>query len=64
MLPIQPYQQADVNTREVYEFKFYRPIDNTFGRLSIAAQTEWTALMQFNKLDGLIFKGQQLTKFI
>jgi hypothetical protein len=64
MLPIQPYQQADANIREVYEFKFYCPSDDTFGRLSIAAATEWAALMQFNMIAGLIFKGQQLIKFI
>lgn len=64
MLPTQHYQQANANVREIYEFKFYCPIDDTFSCLSIAADTEWGALTQFNMLAGLIFKGQQLTKFI
>ena len=64
MLPIQTYQHADANVREVYEFKFYCPSEDTFGCLSIAAATEWAALMRFNTIAGLIFKGQQLIKFI
>ena len=49
--------------REVYQFYFFNPADSTFGALSIAADTEWAALMQFNYL-GLVFKGQTLIKFI
>lgn len=50
--------------REVYEFRFYDPIANCFGFLSIAAYSEWKALMAFNQIPNLVHKGQRLIKFI
>jgi hypothetical protein len=49
---------------EVYEFYFFEPSVNRFGRLCIAADSEWQALTRFNEIDDLIFKGQKLIKFI
>jgi hypothetical protein len=49
---------------EIWEFRFFEPSTGAFGRLTIAADNETEALETFNKIDGLIHKGQWLVKFL
>lgn len=49
---------------EIWEFRFFEPSANRFGRLTIAADNETEALEIFNKIDGLVHKGQWLIKFL
>jgi hypothetical protein len=50
--------------REVYKFKFFDPSTDTFGFLSIAADTEHAALMTFNSICNYTWINQLLVKFI
>lgn len=51
-------------TREVYEIRFYSPSEDRFGVLSIAAETEWAAVIAFSEIADLVHMGQRLIKFI
>lgn len=50
--------------KEVWEFYFFEPSDDRFGRLSVVADSESKAWEAFNEIGGLIHKGQWLMKFL
>ena len=52
------------NVREVYEFRFYSPSEDSYGSLTISADSEWAALTAFNQIGDLVYMSQKLTRFI